>query len=160
AWSTRQERIAYERIARKYHPDQVVLGICLNDPQELQNNLSRPSPFLASVYKTSALARWIVNAQGREIDSVQELFVVPHPSAVRAGLDLFYRELRQLRDEVRADGLPFSAVLFPYAGQVGDQPPPPVAQQEIAAFCAREGIPFLDVLPTLRELGPKVFVKD
>ena len=30
AWSTPQERIAYERIARKYHPDQVILGICLN----------------------------------------------------------------------------------------------------------------------------------
>jgi len=158
AWSTRQERIAYERIARKYHPDQVVLGICLNDPQELQNNLSRPSPMLAKVYKRSALARWVVNAEGREIDSVQDLFVMPHPFAVHEGLRHFYQELRQLRDAVRKDGVAFSALVFPYEGQVGDHPPPPIAQQEIGDFCVREGIPLLDVLPTLRELGPTAFV--
>src|SRR5262245_17725333 len=27
-WATRQERIAYERIARRYRPDQVLLGVC------------------------------------------------------------------------------------------------------------------------------------
>ena len=45
-WSTRQERLAYERIARRYRPDQVLLGVCLNDIPELQNNLARP-PALA-----------------------------------------------------------------------------------------------------------------
>lgn len=157
AWSTRQERIAYERIARKYRPDQVILGICLNDPQELQNNLARPSPLLTGLYQRSALARWVVNAEGREIESVQQLFVAPNSLAVRAGLGRFFQELRRLRDEVRADGVDFSAVLSPYAGQVEDHPPTPIAQNEIVSFCAREGIRVLDVLPTLRELGPKAF---
>ena len=43
-WSTRQQRIAYERLARKYRPDLVVLAVCLNDVPELQNNLAVPRP--------------------------------------------------------------------------------------------------------------------
>jgi HEAT repeat protein/lysophospholipase L1-like esterase len=160
AWSTRQERLAYERIARKYRPDQVILGICLNDPQELQNNLSRPSPWLTGLYRRSALARRIVNAEGREIESVQQLFVNPGSTAVRAGMSLFFHELRQLRDEVRKDGVDFAAVVFPYEGQVDRDPPPPLAQDEIKAWCARESIAVLDVLPTLRELGPGGFTPD
>jgi HEAT repeat protein/lysophospholipase L1-like esterase len=160
AWSTRQERIAYERIARRYHPDQVILGICLNDVQELQNNLARPSPWLTSLYRRSALARRVVNAEGREIDSVQQLFVNPSSTAVRAGMARFFEELRLLRDEVRKDGVDFAAVLFPYAPQVDRDPPPPVAQDEIKAWCAREKIPLVDVLPALQPLGPAGFTSD
>ena len=43
-WSTRQERTAWQRIARGYQPDQAVLAVCLNDIPELQNNLARPPP--------------------------------------------------------------------------------------------------------------------
>jgi lysophospholipase L1-like esterase len=160
AWSTRQERIAYERIARKYRPDQVVLGICLNDPQELQNNLARPSAWLTALYRRSALARRIVNAEGREIDSVQQLFFNPSSTAVREGMRRFFQELRLLRDEVRKDGVDFRALVFPYAGQVGRDAPPPLAQEEIKAWCAREGIPLLDVLPALQPLGPAGFTPD
>jgi HEAT repeat protein/lysophospholipase L1-like esterase len=160
AWSTRQERIAYERIARKYHPDQVVVGICLNDPQELQNNLSRPSPWVTGLFSRSALVRRIVNAEGREIDSVQRLFLEPNSWAVRAGMGRFYQELGLLRDVVRRDGVDFSAVLFPYAGQVVPDAHPPTVQEDIKAFCAREGIPVLDVLPVLRPLGPRGFTRD
>ncbi len=160
AWSTRQERIAYERIARRYRPDQVILGICLNDLQELQNNLSRPSPWMGALFRRSALARRIVNAEGREIDSIQRLFLEPRALSVRAGMGRFYQELRQLRDVVRRDGVAFSAVLFPYAGQVVSNAPPPIVQDEIEAFCAREGIPVLDLLPALRPLGSSGFTRD
>jgi HEAT repeat protein len=114
---------------------------------------------LSGLYQRSALVRWVVNAEGREIDSVQELFQAPDSFRVRAGLGRFFRELHQLRDEVRRDGTELSAVLFPYAEQVGDQPPPPIAQERIAAFCAGEGIRLFDVLPTLREMGPRAFVE-
>jgi HEAT repeat protein/lysophospholipase L1-like esterase len=160
AWSTRQERIAYERIARKYRPDQVIVGICLNDPQELQNNLSRPSPWVSGLFRRSALARWIVNAEGREIDSVQQLFLAPDSLTVRAGMGRFYEELRTLRDVVREDSVDFSAVLFPYAGQVVPNAHPPLVQDEIKAFCAREGIRAIDMLPALRPLGPQGFTRD
>ena len=56
-WSTRQERIAWQRIARHYRPDQVVLAVCLNDIPELFNNLSRPPRWLARLHEPSALVR-------------------------------------------------------------------------------------------------------
>ena len=158
AWSTRQERIAYERIARRYRPDLVLLGVCLNDPQELENNLARPSALLSRLHERSALIRWVVDAQGREIRSVQELFTSPEAPEVRASLEQFFGELRQLETVVQADGVPLSVLVFPYAGQVGRDPPAPVVQEKIRAFCARDGLPFLDLLPALRPLGASAFL--
>ena len=76
-WSTRQELIAYRRIARAYHPDIVLLGICLNDFAEMQNNLARPPAWLAALHLRSALVRRIVRAEDREIGSIEELFAEP-----------------------------------------------------------------------------------
>ena len=56
-WSTRQERIAWQRIARGYRPDAAVLAVCLNDIPELFNNLSRPPRWLAALHARSALVR-------------------------------------------------------------------------------------------------------
>ena len=50
-WSTRQERLAYERIARPYKPDAIILAVCLNDIPELQNNLSRPPRAVGWLYQ-------------------------------------------------------------------------------------------------------------
>lgn len=83
-WSTRQELIADRRIVRRYRPDQVLLGLCLADVAEMQNNLSRPPRLLAQLHRRSALVRWIVGARRREIAAVEELF-----SALFHGLLLF-----------------------------------------------------------------------
>ena len=56
-WSTRQERIAYDRLVRRHKPDQVLLGVCLNDIPELQNNLVRPPRLLAALHARSAVNR-------------------------------------------------------------------------------------------------------
>ncbi len=157
-WSTRQERIAYERIARRYRPDQVVLAVCLNDIPELQNNLSRPPGALAALHDRSALVRRVVNAPGREIGSVEELFESPEPERVRAGFERFFGEVRALRDEVRRDGATFAVVVFPFRFQVAASAPPPRAQQRIASFCETEGIRCLDLLPALAPAGEAAFV--
>src|SRR5512137_1344400 len=65
-WSTRQELIAYHRIVRRYRPDQVLVGICLNDVPEMQNNLSRPPKLVAELHRRSALVRRLVGARQRE----------------------------------------------------------------------------------------------
>lgn len=157
-WSTRQERIAYERIARRYQPDQVVLAVCLNDIPELQNNLSRPSGWLALLHERSALVRRVVNAPAREIGSVEELFALPEPGRVRAGFERFFGEVRALRDEVRGAGADFALVVFPFRFQVTPDAPPPRAQQRIAAFCQAEGIRCLDLLSILGPAGEAAFV--
>lgn len=157
-WSTRQQRTAYERIVRPYAPDQVVLAVCLNDVAELQNNLARPPAWLAWAHRSSALVRVLLDVQGREIARVEELFEQPQPAHVRAAWARFFDEVRALREAVRADGASFAVMVLPFRFQVLPDAPPARAQQEIAAFCRREALPFLDLLPHLRELGAAGFV--
>jgi HEAT repeat protein/lysophospholipase L1-like esterase len=157
-WSTRQERIAYTRIARKYRPDHVVLGVCLNDLPELQNNLTRPPWALGWLHERSALVRLAVDAPGREIGSVEELLAEPQPARVRAAFDRFFREMRLLRDEVRADGAQLSVLVFPFRFQVAPDAPRPTAQERILSFCAAEGLRCIDLLPVLAREGEAAFV--
>ncbi|HXK09197.1 MAG TPA: HEAT repeat domain-containing protein [Vicinamibacteria bacterium] len=157
-WSTRQERIAWQRIARAYRPDQAVLAVCLNDIPELFNNLSRPPRWLAALHERSAVVRLAVNAQGREIDDVERLFAEPDLPRVRAAVDLFLDEVRALRREVEADGARFVMIVFPFRFQLEPGAPPPRVQQRIASFCAAEGLPCLDLLPALSRVGQGAFL--
>jgi HEAT repeat protein/lysophospholipase L1-like esterase len=157
-WSTRQERLAYERIARRYRPDAVVLAVCLNDLPELQNNLVRPPGLIAALHERSAFVRWVVDAPGREIRSVEELFGRKDSARVRQAFARFFDEVRALRREVEADGAGLSLLVFPFRFQVEPGAPPPTAQEEIASFAAAEGIPCLDLLPALRGLGTLAFL--
>jgi HEAT repeat protein/lysophospholipase L1-like esterase len=156
-WSTRQELIAYRKIARRYRPDQVLLGICLNDVAEMQNNLSRPPKLLAALYRRSALVRRLVGAREREIGAVEELFRSPDAPNVRRGYERMFADLRALRDEVHADGARFGILVFPFRFQLAADAPPPRAQATIAEFCRREGIAFLDLLPALAAAGEEAF---
>jgi HEAT repeat protein/lysophospholipase L1-like esterase len=157
-WSTRQERIAYARIARRYHPDQVLLAVCLNDIPELQNNLTRPPRWLAALHDRSALVRRIVNAPAREIDSVERLFEQGDAPRVRQAMSRFFEEVRTLRREAEADGARFGMLVFPFRFQVEPGAPSPSVQQEIAAFCRSESVSCLDLLPTLLRVGPRAFL--
>ena len=117
-WSTRQERMAYERIVRRYRPDQVLLAVCLNDIPELQNNLARPPALLAALFKRSALVRRVMNASGREIQNVEQLFTDRDTPRVREAFARFFDEVRALRDEVGKDGATFALAVFPFRFQV------------------------------------------
>jgi HEAT repeat protein/lysophospholipase L1-like esterase len=156
-WSPRQELIAYRRIVRRYRPDQVLLGICLNDVADMQNNLSRPPRLVAALHRRSALVRRIVRAREREIGTVEELFTSPGAARVRQGYERMFADLRVLRSEVRADGAQFAILVFPFRFQVAPGAPPPRAQRTIETFCKSEGIPFLDLLSALTALGAGAF---
>ncbi|HWW92038.1 MAG TPA: HEAT repeat domain-containing protein [Vicinamibacteria bacterium] len=157
-WSTRQELIAYRRIARKYRPDEVLIGVCLNDVPEMQNNLSRPPAWLAALHERSALVRRLVRAQDREIADVEELFSQKDSPKVREAFARMFADMRVLRDEVRADGATFAVLIFPFRLQVLPGAPPPTAQQTIVDFCRSAGIPVLDLLPALRPAGESAFI--
>jgi lysophospholipase L1-like esterase len=160
-WSTLQEATAYRELARKYAPDQVFLGLCFNDVAEMQNNLTRPPPGIVSLaMRHSALARWTVNARGREVHSVRELFHDPEPPAVAAGWERVFAQLLVLRDDVAADGAALSVVIFPFRFQLEPGAPPPVAQAKVAAFCRRHEIPCFDMLDVLRAAGPGAMIDE
>ena len=157
-WSTRQERLAYERIARRYRPDQVMLAVCLNDIPELQNNLARPPAWLTTLFRRSALVRRLVDAPGREIQNVEQLFTDSESPRVREAMRLFFAEISALRESLRQDGPALGLVVLPFRFQVMPGAPPPTVQREIEAFARREGILFLDLLPVLRPLGEQAFL--
>jgi HEAT repeat protein/lysophospholipase L1-like esterase len=157
-WSTRQELIAYRRLARKYRPDQVLLGVCLNDVPEMENNLTRPPHLVRALYGRSALVRAVVGARRREIASVEELFRTPRSAKVEDAFRLVFDDIRTLKDEVRADGGRLAVIVFPFRFQLRPGAPAPAAQREIAEFCAAEGLAFFDALPALRSLGEAAFL--
>jgi lysophospholipase L1-like esterase len=152
-WSTRQERLAYERIARRYKPDVVILAVCLNDIAEMQINLARPPGFLLSLYRHSAVVRRALGASTREIGAVEELFTAPDSPRVQNAFRLFFDEVRALRSEVISDGATFHIAVFPFRFQLEPKAPDPVAQRRIAEFAAKEGVPLLDFLPELTRVS-------
>lgn len=156
-WSTRQERLAWERLARPYRPDLAVLAVCLNDVPELQNNLARPPAWLLGIFARSALVRVALDAQGREIRGVEELFEADESRRVREAFERFGTELRALRTAVQADGARLAVVVFPFRFQLERRAPPPRAQERLRALAAGEGLPFLDLLPVLQAQGPAAF---
>ncbi len=156
-WSTRQARLAYERIVRRYRPARVVLAVCLNDIPELQNNLARPPAWLTALHTRSALVRLLLDASGREIASVEELFRKPDAARVRQGFERFFEEVLRLRGALRADGAELALVVFPFRFQLEPGAPAPLAQRRIADFCARERLVCVDLLPDLDALGPAAF---
>ena len=158
-WATLQEAVAYREIARKYKPDHVFLGFCLNDVAELHNNLTEPpSAIMQGLLRRSALARWLVNAKGREVHSVRELFERPESPAVRDGWRRVAQHLTQLRDDTLSDGCGLSVLIFPFRFQVENDPPEPIPQKRLFDLCIAGGIPCLDLRPALEPLGPAAFV--
>jgi HEAT repeat protein/lysophospholipase L1-like esterase len=157
-WATRQERIAYARIARRYSPDVVLVGLCLNDVPEMINNLERPPGWLAFLHRHSALIRSVVDAQGREIRAIDDLFSRPDAPAVRRGWSRVFDDLRELRDLVSADGARLALLTFPYRPQLRTGFAAPRPQQEVARFCESEHLPCLDLLPALRDAGDDAFI--
>ena len=159
-WATREEAIAWDRLARPYRPDLVVLAVCLNDLLDLEGEARKPSALLLALHHRSAVVRLVVGARRRELSRVEELFEHPDEPRVRAGLDILFAEIRDLRRRVEADGSRFAVVLFPYRAQVTPEAPVPSIQRQLASFCAREGIDFLDLLPSLAPLGASAFLPD
>lgn len=159
-WSARQQRIAYQRICRKYRPDQVLLAICLNDVPDMQNNLARPPAAVSWLFSHSALIRRAVDPEARQIRGVQDLFLADEPRRVRDGYSRLFAEIRGLRDDVRADGAALAVLVLPFRFQLAPDAPPPRPQGVLAALCAHEEIPFLDLLAAFRRAGTGAFVDE
>lgn len=158
-WSTRQHVQAYHKIARKYDPDLVLLGICLNDIPEMHNNLVGPPPMAIGILmRHSALIRWLIDAEAREVHRIEELFTDPSSRAVRSGYEAFFNELLTLRDDVVRDGKAFAIVVFPFRLQLEPGAPSALPQEAISSFARRQGLRCLDVLPALREIGSTTFI--
>lgn len=153
-WSTRQQRIAYHRIVRRYSPDQVLLAVCLNDVTELAFQLRPPPRLLLALHRRSALVRRVVDAGHREERRVEQLFAGTPP------LDTFFAEAARLRDEVVRDGAELALVVLPYRFQLEPGAPQPSVQAAIGSWCEEQAVRCLDLLPALRPYGKAAFVDE
>lgn len=159
-WTTRQERIAYERLMRPYRARTVVLAVCLNDVIELHRNLSRPPGWLLALHGRSALVRRLIDAEGRELRSVEALNRAPDGPVARAAFARFSDEVLELRAAVARDGATFGLLIFPYRFQVAAGAPPPRLQARLMEFARAHGLPAQDLLPVLAPLGEGGFIDD
>ena len=157
-WSTRQQRLAYERIARRYRPDYVILGVCLNDLAEMQNNLAAPPRFVGTLYRHSNFVRFLLPGQQTEINRVQELFTDQESSRVQQAWKLIFEEIRTLERMVEADDAQFAVFLFPFRNQVLPNPQEAIPQREFKKFCREEKIQFWDGRDALQSLGNRGFI--
>ena len=160
-WSTRQEAAAYQVIARRYDPDHVFLGFCLNDVAEMHNNLTqRPSWIFSAVVRRSAFVRWVIDAEGRQVTNVEDL-LQPTPSpAVRSGWAKVLAEIDALRAATKRDGCDLSVIIFPFRFQLEPGAAPPIPQRFLFQECQKRGIPCMDLLPALRALGSGAFLDE
>ena len=164
-WSTLQEVAAYEQIARKYRPDHVFLGFCLNDVAEMNNNLAAPPGMLWRLLGRSALFRAVVDAEARQVRNVEALFADPLPESVQTGWLRVEAEIEALAARVRSDGASLSVLVFPFRFQLtgndgGNDGRWDRAQGRITSFCRARGLPCLDLLPALRRAGKVAFIDE
>lgn len=159
-WTMRQYRAAYRDIVRKYEVDDVIVGVCLNDIPEMQNNLASGelSGFLSALGARSALVRTLLNAHAREIGDVKELFTEPDSARVRHAWELFEKELLEFGEEVSGDGARLIVVLFPFRFQLEPDAPEPIAQHRLGEFCGRHDIRFHDPLASISRIGVHAFL--
>lgn len=159
-WSTLQEAAAYEELVRPYRPDHVILGFCLNDVAEMQNNLTRPPRLAAFLASHSALVRWAANPRGRQVADVLQLLNEPDSPPVRGGWARVFEELERITRYAAEDGSEFSIIMFPFRLQLEEGAPAPTAQKTLYDYCMARRIPCLDLLPALRPIGPEAFIDD
>lgn len=127
-----------------------MLGFCLNDVAEMQNNLARRPALLAAAFRHLNVVRWALHAREWELHRVQELFTDPDARSVQAGWDVTLREIRALADDVKADGAALALLVLPFRFQVENDAPPAIAQAVLHDFALREGLRTMDLLPVLR----------
>jgi lysophospholipase L1-like esterase len=154
-WSTRQQHIAWQRICRKYEPDLAIVGICLNDVAEMQNNLAEPPAWLKFAYARFNMVRAVVRPEAAEIAQVDELFEHPEPARVTHAYDLLFKELDQLKEELDADGVSLLVLVFPFRLQLEDGAPPPAPQKRIIDHCTNAGISATDLLSLFGQMDPE-----
>jgi hypothetical protein len=157
----------------RFEPDLVLVSLCLNDLIPSNNSLAHAEPppwllrrsrILRDLFQGYALAASLRIDPARDL--VGELLALPDerypvwatavpPNSVgRAALwpgGTPQRGLLAMRDWCRERKVGFAVVVWPYFQGLGAAEPYPFApiHRMVGEFCGAEGIPFLDLLPSL-----------
>jgi len=142
-----------------YRTDRVVLVYCPNDVSDLISEWHEAGerigrrarqigPLRASYALDMLWCRWVATTDP-DACQYQEFMLEGYTG------DIWHKQierLRAIRDLCDANGAKFSIVLFPFLHDLDDERFHQ-AYDQLADFCEREEIPFLNLLPTLRAHG-------
>lgn len=156
-WSVHQYLLAYQNYGSKYQPDVVLVGCCLNDVAEMQNNLCAPPQWLVTLYRHSALLHNLIRIKSIEINRVEDLFYEADKANIKNAYHLFFRELTDLNNMVKGDGARMVVFFFPFQFQI-TKAPPPLPQNMLNDFCSRNSIPTVDLLSLMKRVGTNGFI--
>ncbi len=162
---------ALEDRFHRFQPDVVVVTLCLNDLLGTSGGLCQlgpPSPRTGSALLDRMQALFGPGPLDLDpgIDWVGLLLAEPATSPL-FGPDVPWeamwaqggpqRALTRMRDWCRERRLPFAVIVWPFLQGLGHGQFYPFASmhERVTAFCALEGIPCLDLLPTLRGQRPE-----
>ena len=163
-WDTGAERGALESyLSQGYQFDVVVLVYCLNDINDLQSafgetvqamsrELSNRPKFLDDSYFLDLLYHRIVVAR---ISWIKNYF-----STVQEGYrgEIWNQQKQRLgglRELVKTNGGQLCVVTFPFLNAIGTQYEYRFIHDQLDAFWREQGVPHLDLLPTLEEYRPR-----
>ena len=153
-YDTVQEVTYYKTRGRDFHPDLVVLGYFINDPEPV------PAEKHIPLIDKSYLVAYVTN----RFDGVlRRIGTRPDWKAYYAGL---YQEnlpgfqacklaLQDLADSTRQDHAKLVVALIPELHQINDSYPFTSAHQKIKDILAPEQVPVLDLIDGLRNHGPE-----
>jgi hypothetical protein len=160
---TRSETALLELLGNNgYQLDEVVLVYCLNDVQDLLPNWSAVLDAAAkNAAQRPALfdSSWLLDTIYYRV-AIQ---TVPGIGDYFAFLGEAYRgepwleqqrRLQALRQTVERHGGRLTVVTWPFLQRLGDDYPQAAAHAALGEFWQREGVPHLDLLPTLRDELP------
>jgi len=151
----------------RFQPDMVVVALCLNDLLITTSGVAhlRPARSPSSVELLNRLRAWLGKAPHQldpDVDYVEQLLNLPaeHPLYAMHGLsrEMLWpggtpqRSLREMKAWCAERKLPMVVILWPFLqGLEADERYPLQKMHDlVSAFCAAEGIGFLDLLPVLK----------
>jgi len=151
----------------RFHPDMVVVTLCLNDLLISTSGVAhfRPDPAPSSSELLNRLRTWLGKQPHQldpDVDYVEQLLNLPadHPLYKQHGLTraMLWASgtpqgaLREMKAWCAERDLPMVVILWPFLQglEAGEHYPFQKMHDMVAAFCASEAIGFLDLLPALK----------
>jgi hypothetical protein len=165
-WSTRQELLFFEEEGIRYRPDVVLLFFCENDPDENPVRYAFAGGRLtyAGIREDSSwgLRGWFVRhsalfnlfreASGASVDNLPQ----GAPGVSLWGLEEEY--LRSFHTFCDSHAAAAALVYVPHKNRRG-LPRHGSYFQELEAFCRRDALPFIDLVPAMAEERKPVFFR-
>lgn len=170
-YSTFQEAVQIQSLGAALTPDLILLGFCLNDVTERYTSLAAfggPRYFMLDVDTAAGLSwprrlwlassvrstavRLLRRAAGRgEAYRLRALWEEPGSAKILAAWQAVFEEIDQAAEGAARLGTPLAVVIYPHARQVELESGIENPQRTLIAHLEKRSIPFLDLLPALRE---------